>query len=157
MANGDTQDIDGLEAEIEGLQRDYIGSIEQKHGKLNESVALGQGSSNWQPLIEVTHRLAGSSGTYGLMAMSNALRFLENTIKDGTLPAAPPAVRDRFLQEWSTFFQHIKEQYQAVKEVKSLAQSLKKLDPDMQKSWLETQIKLQNIIATASNLIRRAA
>lgn len=99
-----------MDAALEELIAQYTRELPGKAEELRTALApvlsaldLGQ-SPKWDDLEYFAHKLTGSSGTYGFLALSNVCRHLEEAITDGRLPDSAPPHAAEHLRRWLKIF-----------------------------------------------------
>lgn len=75
-----------IAAAIENLRQEYLAKLPQEMSELAHMASALAGPGNVQPVLESLrrrlHRLAGSGGTFGLDALSEQSRALEETVRE---------------------------------------------------------------------------
>ena len=102
--------LNDLNAELEKLKEAYIAELPAKTANLSRATQraasdLAQnGSPNWRELETLSHKLAGSSGTYGFGQLSRLSRHLEDALSEGRLQHLSKAEAAEYLTAWKSAF-----------------------------------------------------
>lgn len=96
--------------ELRELQKQYAESMGKKASTVQRTVDkiihdLGRKTDpDWQALEQLTHKLAGSSGSYGFWGLYEILVYLEHNISNNTLPSLAAEQAADHLKRWVSFF-----------------------------------------------------
>ena len=150
-----------LNSEIEQLQRDYRDSLHEKCRTLDELFVLPLQALNdsrwtfnldqWKAGRDFIHKIAGSSGTYGFVGLSEALRFMENRIMDGSLRPLTAKDLRAFYNTWRVCIGSFVDRYTALAKEGPFSNTLRNEDQTLQSRWrqIENDLLLQMNTARA--------
>jgi HPt (histidine-containing phosphotransfer) domain-containing protein len=97
--------------ELERLRREYAASLPEKTSRVSAEAreVVRRLQTNAEPnftlLEQLVHKLAGSSGVYGFMAVSALARRLEDDIATGVLAKQPAKDATAWLSVWVGVFE----------------------------------------------------
>lgn len=96
--------------EIEALQAAYASEIPAKAAELTRALGtimhqLGRGEAvSWEDLEYLSHKLCGSSGTYGFKHLAAVAGYLEDRLCDAQFTALAPKIVAEHLAKWRSLF-----------------------------------------------------
>jgi HPt (histidine-containing phosphotransfer) domain-containing protein len=102
--------VDDINAELEGLKRIYLSELPNKiaaiQTAIEDATAKLHASSppDWKLIEHLVHKLAGSSGTYGLKNLAELCRTLEDKLFENVLQKLTPADAAKYLTKWQSTF-----------------------------------------------------
>lgn len=140
--------LTALEAEILALQISYIKGMESKLCEMRlacDDIKQSQSQEAWNGLHRLAHKLAGSSGTYSFLTLSESARFLEDQMLEYN--AKGQKLSSRVLETWLLGLNTICSQYSSLASYpEQFFSSHKQLEDELQKIWKITKSKLLELI-----------
>lgn len=98
--------------ELEQLKKEYAAELPQKLTHIHQAVdqviqsLTHRRKVSWEALEGATHKLAGSSGTYGFKALSVIARYLEDLITENLIQSLGPQQAIAHLSRWYDTLSH---------------------------------------------------
>lgn len=92
--------------EIEQLKKEYAEGIAERITGIHQATdqiiqaLTHRRKPNWEALETTTHKLAGSSGTYGFTALSHLARYMEDLISEKRIQGISPQHALAHLSRW---------------------------------------------------------
>ena len=146
-----TEDMSHIEDEIKKVQLEYIESLSEKEDDFQRLLFSLSEDASKKELQLISHKTAGSGGTYNCQAISKATRYLENILIDGSLVACDEEITNEFATKWLLYFHKLRDSYQKLARyqfasTKEWSDALSKVDKALDTQWDILELKLVSLI-----------